>query len=72
MKTVAQCEFAYEANIIKARLESAGIMAAVEGEVSAYPCLNSVNAIKVFVNDEDYDNAVALLSEDPVIPEEEK
>jgi len=72
MKTVAQFEFAYEANIVKARLEAAGIMAATEGEVSAYPCFNSVNPIKVFVNDEDYEAALAVLAEEPEIPEEEK
>ena len=63
MKTVGQYEFAYEAHIARTRLEAAGIMAAVEGEVSSYTCLNAVNPIRVIVRDEDCDEALRILSE---------
>lgn len=63
MKEVGSYNLAYEANIVKARLEDAGIMAETFGEVSTYTCLNAVNPIKVFVNDEDYEEAVRILTD---------
>ena len=64
MKTVAQYEFPYEAQLAQGRLANEGIMSQVMNEVSTYTCINAVSGIKLVVSDEDFDAAVALLSRD--------
>jgi len=63
MKTVAEYEFPYEAQLAQGRLENEGIMSQVMNQVSSYTCLNAVSKIKLVVNDEDYDEAVRILAE---------
>ena len=64
MKTVAQYEFPYEAQLAQGRLANEGIMSQVMNEVSSYTCINAVSGIKLVVNDEDFDAALEILSQD--------
>jgi len=62
MKTVAEFEFPYQAQIAQGRLSAEGIFSQVMNEVSSYVCLNTISRIKLVVNDEDYDKASIILS----------
>ena len=60
--TVAEFTDAAVAHITQQMLIANGIEAEVIGEVSAYPCFNSVSSIKVVVNPEDREAAENLIA----------
>ena len=66
MKTIKYCD-AFEAEVIRGRLESEGIQAVVLNElsVSVLPWVTGTQyaAVQVAVAEEDYELAMALLSE---------
>lgn len=61
--TVAELSDRTIAHIIQQMLIANGIAAEVIGEVSSYPCFNSVSAVKVVVNPEDKEAALTLIEE---------
>ena len=61
-RTVAQFNERIQAQIVAARLNDAGIPAAVFGADSSYPCLNYAMPIEVKVNAIDYEEAMTLLA----------
>ena len=63
-KTVARFSEATAAHIAEGMLLENGIPAVVFGEVSSYPCMNLVDPIELKVFAEDYEKALALLSEE--------
>lgn len=61
-KTVAKFNERMPAQILAARLNDAGIPAAVFGADSSYPCLNYAMPIEVKVNANDYEEAMTFLA----------
>lgn len=60
--TVAEFTDATVAHITQQMLIANGIQAEVIGEVSSYPCFNSVSSVKVVVNPEDREAAENLIA----------
>ncbi len=61
-KTVARFMERFPAQVLAAKLNDAGIPAAVIGADSSYPCLNLASPIEVKVNAQDYEEAMTLVA----------
>ncbi len=66
--TLKTCQTPFEANLIKAKLEAAGIPSFLTNEnySTLYPVMANLlgSGVRVLVNDEDLENALELLADE--------
>ncbi len=62
-KTVAKFNERFQAELCAAKIRDHGIPAAVFGGDSSYPSLGYAKPVEVKVNEEDYDEALKLITE---------